>query len=266
MRELSPGCSGSKGREPSSLCRECVCPPRSSCHARAATLVPWPLLLGESLPTWVWAGAVEASWATPGYLPGSQRLRVHADQFVTVLLGRDQGGQSMRLKPCHPLSRTEEWQLGSASCQLPSWRGWLWSLPCHRGGCRAPVCLVSSACRVVKGRRDGKAVRHCVSCALVTTLLQLNYLTLGWLWCTVYRKQPLIHQVKSCFTGTYLCLLTVAKVSFYLIWCPVCCWTFRALGDSACFDFNEAFSFQLSWAERLFGSDKSSRFLLNARK
>lgn len=75
--------------------------------------------------------------------------------------------------------------------------------------------------------------------------------------------QSLIHHGKSCFTGTYLCL---PKVSFALISCPSVTGPSGLAGDRPGLDFNEAFSFQLSWAQKLFGSDERSRVVLKARK
>lgn len=173
--------------------------------------------------------------------------------------------ESTVLKPCQPLF-LPEW--GQWWCQLSA--AWLERLASTStlqcGGCRAPVCLVFSTCRVVKGKRDRRAARHCASCASVTTPLPIKLpdfrlALMRSLWKAVTNPPSQIMFHRHLFVP-----LTIAKVSFCLISCPVCRWTCRALEDRALFDFNEAFSFQLSWAQTLFGSDKSSRVLLNARK
>lgn len=81
-------------------------------------------------------------------------------------------------------------------------------------------------CRVGKGKRDRRAAGHNASHG--APFCQLNYLILGWLWCTAYRMESLILQVKLCFTSSYLGILIITKVLFYLVSGPVCCWTMRA--------------------------------------
>lgn len=80
-------------------------------------------------------------------------------------------GQSRRLQLCQPLLLTEV-AAGGVDFGLPL------------ASVEAAVlvfCLGFGTCRAVKGKRGRKAGRHCAICALVTTFLQLNYLTLEWL-------------------------------------------------------------------------------------